>query len=255
MTSAQIFGVKIDKKTKREVDLLLLRVLKKGKKFTAKPLSVATLNPEILLKAKGDDLFRKTLNKFDLNIVDGFGIVLCSLFRLKRLYRYPGADLAGYLLNNAVRLNLKTVLILKEGGLSTKKELEKYLLETFGKKGLKLVQVLSERELGDDYVLVSKKSHLALVGLGAPKQEYLVQELVDKRPNLRILVGVGGTFDYWTKNQKRPPKFVIKVGFEWFWRLVMLKNYSNRGGRVNRIIKAVIVFPFKYFFSSSRVKQ
>lgn len=255
MNSTQIFGVRIDKKTRREIDSLLLRVLKGGKKFVDKPFSVATLNPEILLKANDDKLFKDTLNKFDLNLVDGFGIVLCSFFSFKRLYRYPGADLARCLLESAIRSNLKTTLILKEGGLSTKKELEEYLSETFGKRRLKLIQILSEKELGNDYSSVSKDSRLVLVGLGAPKQEYQVQKLVRKRSNLRVLVGVGGTFDYWTKNQKRPPEFIVKTGFEWFWRLAMLKNYSNKSDRVNRIIKAVVVFPFKYFFSSSRAKQ
>ncbi|MFO7807053.1 MAG: hypothetical protein R6V40_01365, partial [Candidatus Moraniibacteriota bacterium] len=60
-----------------------------------KKLSIATLNPEMLLFAKKNKEYKKILSNFDLKLADGFGVVLVSRIKFfKKISRYPGADLA-----------------------------------------------------------------------------------------------------------------------------------------------------------------
>jgi len=54
--------------------------------------------------------------------------------------------------------------------------------------------------------------------MGSPKQEYLMQELFTIHP--AIYQGLGGSFDVYTGHIKRSPAVFVKLGLEWFYRLL-----------------------------------
>lgn len=64
------------------------------------------------------------------------------------------------------------------------------------------------------------------VGLGAPKQEFFMNELNKKNPKC-IQIGVGLAFDYYSNNVKRAPVFLRKLGLEWFFRILSQPNRVN----------------------------
>ncbi len=66
--------------------------------------------------------------------------------------------------------------------------------------------------------LQNKKPDVVFVAQGTPRQEYLMEELLNTHPALYM--GLGGSFDVYTGNVKRAPKFFIKLGLEWFYRLL-----------------------------------
>lgn len=59
---------------------------------------------------------------------------------------------------------------------------------------------------------------IVFVAMGSPKQEFLMDELIKQYPALYM--GLGGSFDVYSGNKKRAPKLFIKLGLEWFYRLI-----------------------------------
>jgi N-acetylglucosaminyldiphosphoundecaprenol N-acetyl-beta-D-mannosaminyltransferase len=55
-------------------------------------------------------------------------------------------------------------------------------------------------------------------------------------PNIKLAVGVGGSFDFVAGKQIRAPLLMQKLGLEWLWRLVCQPS------RWKRIWTAVVVF-------------
>ena len=84
----KILGVKVDACTREEV-------LKKVKDYTQSgQRCIVTPNPEMALLAQKDIEFREILNKADLAVPDGFGLVCAAwFFRLPKLHRLAGVDL------------------------------------------------------------------------------------------------------------------------------------------------------------------
>jgi N-acetylglucosaminyldiphosphoundecaprenol N-acetyl-beta-D-mannosaminyltransferase len=70
-------------------------------------------------------------------------------------------------------------------------------------------------------------------GLGAPKQEYLINQL-DRNCRV-VMTGVGLAFDYYAGTVKKPPKIIAALGFEW------LVRYVQQPKRIGRFIR-----PFFY---------
>ena len=74
------------------------------------------------------------------------------------------------------------------------------------------------------------------MGLGAPKQEKWIKKNLDKYPSARLIMTVGGAFDFLTGRQKRAPKILQKIGLEWIWRLL------RQPWRYKRIFNATLRF-------------
>src|SRR5690606_20347440 len=59
---------------------------------------------------------------------------------------------------------------------------------------------------------------LVWVGLGSPKQEYLIHALRPRFPNT-WMIGVGGSFSFLCGEVRRAPEWVQRCGLEWLHRL------------------------------------
>ena len=86
---ANIFSLNVDNFTKKQVLGKISEFLADGRQHW-----IATVNPEIALKARKDKEYCDILNKADLRVADGMGIILASLFFGERLReRITGVDL------------------------------------------------------------------------------------------------------------------------------------------------------------------
>ncbi|NER13243.1 WecB/TagA/CpsF family glycosyltransferase [Leptobacterium flavescens] len=76
---------------------------------------------------------------------------------------------------------------------------------------------------GDKEILINeiKKCNpdVIFVAQGTPKQEFLMNEL--NKEHQALYMGLGGSFDVYTGLKKRAPKLFIKLGLEWFYRLLI----------------------------------
>ena len=85
-------------------------------------------------------------------------------------------------------------------------------------------------------VLLEKKPDIIFVAQGTPKQEYLMDELIKVHPALYM--GLGGSFDIYSGNKKRAPKFFLTYHLEWLYRLM---KEPTRFGRQLALIKFMIL--------------
>lgn len=231
-TNIKILGVRIDNFSVREIKENILAIFKNNpeQKFAA------TLNPEIVLKAHRDEKYRKILNSADLNICDGFGLRLAGFLKGKRLKsRFTGVEIADFLLENAKKCNLRVLVIVAENSLSTSKEIERAINKKYPGLSVKSEYYSPSQRCFENAII--KEAEIVFVNFGAPQQEKFIFENREKFPNAKILVGVGGTFDFLTGRIRRAPGFLRAIGLEWLWRMIQEPK------RFKRIWNAVVVFP------------
>jgi N-acetylglucosaminyldiphosphoundecaprenol N-acetyl-beta-D-mannosaminyltransferase len=58
------------------------------------------------------------------------------------------------------------------------------------------------------------------VGIGMPKQEHFIAEYVSILPEAKILIGVGAAFDFFSGRVRQAPRWMMRMGLEWLFRLV-----------------------------------
>ena len=62
--------------------------------------------------------------------------------------------------------------------------------------------------------------NVLFVAMGAPRQEKWIYNHT-KELKVDVAAGQGGTFDYEAGNIRRAPRWIQKIGMEWFWRLIL----------------------------------
>lgn len=67
--------------------------------------------------------------------------------------------------------------------------------------------------------LMGSGAHVVWVGLGTPRQDYVVPEIAARF--LGAVVPVGAAFDFWAGTVKQAPKALHGTGLEWLYRLVV----------------------------------
>jgi len=211
MKKIAILGIKID-------SLNLADTMKNIGSFinSSKTNYITTPNPEIILAAQKNNELKKIINTADLALPDGVGLIFASLFRIK--HRITGTDMMKEIIKKYPQKKYK--FIINEKGLTVKKDLNKLNINFH-----------------------ETAPEIIFIGLGSPKQEQWMSENKDKYPTAKIIMTVGGGIDFLTGRQIRAPLFLQKIGLEWLWRLI------KQPSRLNRIINAIIIFPFKVIFN------
>lgn len=74
--------------------------------------------------------------------------------------------------------------------------------------------------------IVEKKPDAVFVAMGSPKQELLMEEMFEKHP--AIYQGLGGSFDVYTGNVKRAPKWWVDHNLEFAYRLIKQPSRIKR---------------------------
>ena len=80
------------------------------------------------------------------------------------------------------------------------------------------------------------------VGISCPKQEIFMNEMIH-RLNVRYMFGVGYAFDVLSGKAFKTPKFIQKIGMEWFFR--MIKDPLRLSKRYLYIVPAFIFIHLK----------
>lgn len=63
------------------------------------------------------------------------------------------------------------------------------------------------------------KPNILMVGMGMPRQEKWIMNNIDNI-DANVILNSGACFDYIAGEQKTPPRFLGKIGFEWLYRLI-----------------------------------
>ena len=77
------------------------------------------------------------------------------------------------------------------------------------------------------------------MALGAPKQEKWIATHRDKL-NVKVCIGVGGTFDILAGKSKLAPEYIRRMGLEWLYRLIQEPRRYKRMLDLPRFVVRVI---------------
>ena len=69
-------------------------------------------------------------------------------------------------------------------------------------------------------VVNEQRPDLLWVGLSTPKQELFMAEFKDQL-KVKVMIGVGAAFDFHTGRVRQAPRWMMRAGLEWFFRLCM----------------------------------
>lgn len=227
-----LLGIKIDNLSKQEI-------IYKIEQFLSENIfrQIATINPELILKAKKDESFKKNLNNCDLNIVDGVGIRFAFWrFRKSLKCRFSGIDLMWEILQIADKKKMSIFLVANKSGLSSWQETANAIRIKYPKLKIDGINIDGQ---AIDYQLLTVDSDILFCNFGAPYQEKFITKLKKGNTNIKLAIGVGGSFDFISRKIKRASKWLRFLGLEWLWRLFQQPQ------RLARILNAIIIFPIR----------
>lgn len=84
-----------------------------------------------------------------------------------------------------------------------------------------------------------KKPYALFVAMGCPRQEEFIVKYMNELP-CSIFMGVGGSFDVIAEKVNRAPKWMIKLGLEWMYRVLKEPWRIKRLGSIPKFLLLVI---------------
>ncbi len=269
-----ILGVKIDRIGFDEAVELITSYTKDGDRHY-----VVTANPEMVVEAQRNGAFRDAINRADLVVPDGVGLLAAAdylqkqqgmqrnfirrlidlkLSLLKILFArqsftnlsesVSGADLVLALADWTHKKKETDVSFVLIGGAEGEAQgAAEYLrkkypgLSVIANSGPQHLLQASQSEIEEVlHPIANITQAFTFVAFGHPKQELFITDHLKQLP-FGVAIGVGGTFAYLAGTKHRAPRPLRKLGLEWVWRVVIEPK------RINRIITATIVFPLLVF--------
>ena len=192
---------------------------------------VVTPNPEFILAAKKDLPFRDVLNRADLAVADGVGVVYAAKLLGKPLKsRVPGIDFAQGLLSRMSHTGQSLFLLGAKPGVA--EQAAARLRERY--PGL-LVCGVHDGYFKESAPVAEEiraaKADVVFVCLGAPKQELWMAQY-GPETGAHLMVGLGGSLDVFAGTVERAPERWQKMGLEWLYRLI---KEPKRIGRMAKL--------------------
>ncbi|MFC1752411.1 WecB/TagA/CpsF family glycosyltransferase [Thermoproteota archaeon] len=219
------------------------------KKFQSQDLNrfyrVVTLNPEIIIQCETNRGLKRIVQEADLIIPDGIGLVFAlKLLKNESLTRITGMDL---LLQILKKQTFSIFLVgSKLDTLNTAVSAIQKRYPNLNVKGFHHGYFNKDQEQDLLASIQKLKPDIILCGMGFPKQELFLFKLSKQIPR-GIGIGVGGAFDVLSGNKQRAPKWIQKIGLEWFFRAII---------EPKRFSRLRFIFPYfhlilRYYFKRS----
>ena len=213
----EILGCPIDALTMKETLELIDYALQNNKH-----LHHADVNASKLVKMKEDsELFESIVNADIIN-ADGMAIVWASHILGKPLpERVSGIDL----MQNLVKLSYKKKYKIYFFGATeevVRKVVEKYSMEYSPDiiAGYRNGYYSEEEEPLIAEQIAKSGANILFVGISSPKKEKFLYKYRNTLKSVNLIMGVGGSFDVVAGKVKRAPKWMQKIGLEWFYRFL-----------------------------------
>lgn len=212
---------------------------------TVPRIAVATPNPEFVVDAVRDTVFRTALARMDVALPDGVGLVYAAaaLYGKPLQHRYTGVQALDDVLRMANDIGGQRIALfggeLPEAYLQFAARLRREYPQTefeFVNPGLidrydpRLPEAVREQ-------LRAFAPTVVFVVLTHKKQIPLMLDLLDCVPTLRLTMGIGGAIDMRLFPDRAAPPWFKERGLEWVWRLY------KEPWRYKRIANATVVFP------------
>jgi N-acetylglucosaminyldiphosphoundecaprenol N-acetyl-beta-D-mannosaminyltransferase len=211
----------VDVVTKEDV-LLCARGFLRSERSS--PALIVPVNAQLVHLAKKQPRFAAFLERADLCVADGFPLVAASrLMETPLAERIAGVDLAVDLCRLLAQEGGSVYLFGgRNGAADATAEVLRTRFPSLRIVGADCPPFHFETMLWAAESALEKihaaRPDLLLVGLGAPKQEYWIEDSFAELP-CKVVMGVGGTFDILSGQVPRAPGWMQICGLEWFFRL------------------------------------
>jgi len=234
-----LFGVKIDRVTIEDA-------LKKIESFVKsnKPSYIVTPNSLAILQAIDNPEFKNVLCKASLSIPDGFGIIWAADFLGSPLIeRVPGIDLMFEMCRLAEKKGYSIYLLGALPDVVERAAVElKVLFPDLKIAGFMHGYFTKKEEEQIINEISQLKPTFLFVAMGLVKQETWIYHNLHKL-NVKVAIGIGGSFDIISGKLKRAPASFQNLGIEWLYRLFQEPSRLKRIINLPRFI--VEVFKLK----------
>ncbi|HLY40998.1 MAG TPA: WecB/TagA/CpsF family glycosyltransferase [Terracidiphilus sp.] len=190
----------------------------------AKPKMVATANAQFAQLAMSNRRFRNILRDAELVVADGMSVVMAARLLGQSLpERIAGIDLMSELCGDAETAGLSVYFLGGRPGAA--KKASENLRARFTRlkvAGIDCPRPGFENDASESDAVVRRIAQAApdilFVGFGAPKQEYWMEDHASALP-VKVMIGVGCSFDVLSGELARAPQGMQRVGMEWVFRL------------------------------------
>jgi N-acetylglucosaminyldiphosphoundecaprenol N-acetyl-beta-D-mannosaminyltransferase len=241
MKRIYILGVPIDDVTENEAVKYIDTLMNDGKLH-----QVVTVNPEFVMEAQRDPRFMQVLNDASLATADGMGILVAARWLGTPIReRVTGVALVERLAKQAVIRGWRIFFL--GAAPSVAEKAAQVLRHRYAGLQVAGAYAGSPSIIEEPFVrqqVLDANPDILLVAYGHPAQDLWIarnQELL----NVRLAIGVGGTFDELIGLVPQAPIWMHKIGLKWLWRLI------KQPWRYKRIMTAVIKFPLAVLRSRS----
>lgn len=195
----------------------LIESLLKG----SSPTPIYIVNADCLNKIFSDKEYLDILHQADYIFADGSGIKLgCKIMGNTVVDNVNGTDLFPLLCERASQRHFTLYLLGAKPGLAAKTQ--QNMVNRY--PGLKIVGTHhgyfkhnSEEEQAVIKAINDSLADILLVAFGVPAQEKWIHTNRHKL-SPKVLIGVGGLFDFYSGHIPRAPLWLRKIGLEWIYR-------------------------------------
>jgi len=185
---------------------------------------VTITNVHGVSEAQDDPVFRSILNNALLATPDGMPLVwMAKLQGHRTIERVYGPDLMLNLCEHSPQEGFTHFLY---GGVpGVAEQLQDALTARF--PGLKIVGTytppfrrLTADEIDDlQHRVRNSRPDFFWVGLSTPKQELFMAQYMTLLPEAKVFLGVGAAFDFLSVRVRQAPRWMMRLGLEWLFRL------------------------------------
>jgi N-acetylglucosaminyldiphosphoundecaprenol N-acetyl-beta-D-mannosaminyltransferase len=202
------------------------------------PRQICTANPEFVMAAQRDRDFFDLLNRADLVIPDGVGLLWAARQQGARLpERVAGSDLVCHLAKLAAQHGWRVYFLGAAEGVAERAAeilLAKY--PGFVVAGTFAGSPRPEENAALVARVKAARPDVLLVAYGAPAQDKWIARNLNAL-GVPVSMGVGGSFDFVAGVVPRAPVWLQRLNLEWLYRL------WKQPWRFRRMLAAVVAFP------------
>ena len=232
LTKKQLLGVNVTQNSKEEILSVIDEYVHEGSEAIKKtPLVIVTPNPEQLVEASKNKGFQLVLNRADIALPDGIGVVFgMKLICGVKLVRISGIDFMTDLVRLAAKNHDTIGFVGGQNDVAHKAliAMQSSYIELHGwSEQPKDFETVDEIPAADMNKIVRRsidsQTRFVFVGLGAPKQELFIdilkKQFIHEHAGPVVLMSVGGSFDMIEGSIPRAPDGIRHIGLEWLYRL------------------------------------
>ncbi len=196
-------------------------IVEKAITHNTKPIQHVVVNAGKIVAMQHDEMLRNSVLSADIINADGQAVVWAAKFLGEPLpERVTGIDLMLNLIQLAHRKNLKCYFF------GAKEEVVTKVVDMFSSQysssviaGYRNGYYTQEEESSIAEEIARSGAHILFVAISSPQKEIFLNTYKSTL-HIPFIMGVGGSFDVVSGITKRAPRWMQKIGLEWFYRFL-----------------------------------